>query len=803
MPHALRSLAKSPGFTLVIVFTLALGIGANTAIFSFFNGILLRPLPYDDAERVVMIKRGERSFADIMGEGVGLNAADFVDLHAQAKSLSGVTAYTSDVATLTGHGAPDLLFGAVVTADFFTVLGARAAHGRTFSAQDVTTGSGRLAVLQHTAWQNRFGGNPDILGQTVTLNGVSFTVVGIMPPAFEYPRWIQFWVMPAAIAPESTIGRPMFDQGGRGGPLRSIIGRLAPGVTLAQAENEIAALVARLPNPGNTDRRVHLMNLRDQSIGSVRSALTVLLACVGLVLLIACLNIANLMLSRATTRQREIAVRVALGANRWQIARHLLAESLVLALLGGAAGVVLSIWGVDLLVKLAPTDIPQLAAVHVDGRVLAFAFGVSLLTGLLSGLAPIIGAGRTDLAIAMKTGDRGGSAGSLPRRLRAVLVGGEVALSLILLVAAGLLLKSFWAMQAVSWGFEPNNVAVMRVAFAGPKYEDVNERRIVWRRLVHDLQAKPGFDAVATSFDKIGESWIHLPFTPDGFVPPSPQDTPQTSVHSVSPDYFRTLGITLLRGRTFTENDTDKTTPVVVIDAAIAERYFPNGDALGKRIRIPMGDRHAEIIGIVGRVKSDGPEATKLPDLYVPYLQTSTGYVYVFVRTSLDVATVGRTIQETVRAIDASLPTTELGTMAQVIERPAAARRFPMVLLAVFSALALLLATVGIYAVASYSVAQRTRELGVRLALGAQPRAVIALVLAQAFRPIAGGVVAGMVGGVSVAFAMRHLLFGIEPLHAPTFLLVPLLLGLVALIAVILPARRATRVDPLVALRAE
>ncbi|MEO5957759.1 MAG: ABC transporter permease [Opitutaceae bacterium] len=804
LKFALRSLAKSPGFAFVAVLTLALGIGANTAIFSFFNGILLRPLPYDDPERAVLIKRGERGFGEIMGEGVGLNAADFVDLQAHAKTLSAVTAFTSDVATLTGHGAPDLLFGAIVTSDFFTVLGAHAAHGRTFSSADAASGAGRLAVLRHTAWQNQFGGDPQIVGQPITLNGVTFTVTGIMPAEFEFPRWIQFWVTPAGVAPESSIGRPMADIGGRGGPLRTVIGRLAPGVTLAQAENEISALVARLPNPNQTDRKVHLLNLRDQSVGSVRSALNVLLGCVALVLLIACLNIANLMLSRATTRQREIAVRLALGAGRWRIARQLLAESLVLAFIGGAAGVGLSAWGVNLLVKIAPEDIPQLAAVRVDGGVLAFACGVALLTGIVTGLAPVLGAGATDLVTAIKTGDRGASGGALARRMRAILVGGEVALSLVLLVAAGLLLRSFREMQAVSWGFEPKQVALMRVAFAGAKYEDPTERRVLYRKLLADLEAKPGFDSVGMSFDKIGESWWHAPFTPDGFVPPTPQETPQSSFHTVSPGYFRTLGIPLVRGRAFAETDTDGSAPVAIVDAAIAERFFPGGDALGKRIHSStLRSGPVEIVGIAGRVKSDGPEATKLPDIYLPYLQRSSGYVYVFVRTSLDVATVGRTIKEVVRNIDAALPTTELGSMTQVIARPAAVRRFPLVLLAVFSALALVLAGVGIYAVTAFDVAQRTRELGVRMALGAPPRAVVMLVLSQSFRPIAVGMAVGLVGAVLTAFAMRKLLFGVAPIDAPTFVGIPLLLGAIALVACLIPARRATKVDPIVALRTE
>ena len=803
--HAFRSLAKSPGFTAVIVFTLALGIGANTAIFSFFHGILLRPLPYEDAENVVMVKRGARNFGDIMGEGTGLQSADYLDLQAQARSFASLTAYTSDVATLSGRGTPDLIYGAVVPANFFSVLGSQATVGQTFSATAAASSSNQLAVLNYTLWQNRFGGDPAIIGQSITLNGVAFTVTGVMSADFNMPRSVQFWVTSASAAPEGSIGQPVGNVGGRGNFLRTVIGRLAPGVTIAQAEKEIAALVLRLPNPANTDRIVHLANLRDQSVGNVRQALSVLLAGVVMVLLIACLNIGNLMLSRATTRQRELSIRLALGASRWQIARQLLAESLVLAILGGAAGMVLSWWGVEFLVKIAPEDIPRLAAVHVDAGVLAFAFGLSLFTGMVCGLAPIISTANSDLNSAMKAGgDRGGSGHALPRRLRAVLVGGEVALSLVLLIAAGLLLRSFREMVATSWGFEPRNVAVLRVAFTDKKYDDREARRLYVRRMLADLAAKPGFESVAVSFDKIGESWVHLPFTPEGHAFAKPEDTPVANHHFVSPDYFRTLGIAMRQGRTFTENDSGNSPPVAIIDATTARNYFPEGQAVGKRIQLQLrGGFMAEIVGVVGEVKADGPEAPTHPDIYVPYYQLTTNYVYVFVRTTIDVATVGSTIQQVVNNIDAGSPTTELSSMEQVIERPAANRRFPLVLIGVFSALALILAGVGIYAVTAYGVAQRTRELGVRLALGAQPRGLVALVLRQGFRPIAIGLLIGAAGSVVIAYFMRGLLFGVQPLDGPTFFAVTILLVVIALIACWIPAQRATRVNPLDALRTE
>ncbi|HEX2861777.1 MAG TPA: ABC transporter permease [Lacunisphaera sp.] len=803
---AFRSLSKSPGFATIVILTLALGIGANTAIFSFFNGILLRPLPYADAERLVMVKRGPRNFGDIMGAGVGLQSADYLDLKAQARSLSSLTTYTSDVATLSGRGAPDLIYGAIVPANFFTVVGSDAALGQVFRESPGGAPVGGLAVISHTFWQTKFAGDPAIVGQTITLNGSAFVVQGIMAPDFNLPRSVQFWVTADGPTPAGGIGAPVANVGGRGNFLRTVIGRLAPGVTQEQAEKEIAAQVLRLPNPTQADRVVHLVNLRDQSVGDVRRALAVLLAGVVLVLLIACLNIGNLMLSRATTRQRELSIRLALGASRWQIARQLLAESLLLSLIGGVGGCLLSWWTVEFLVKIAPEDIPRLAAVQVDGGVLAFACLISVFTGLVCGLAPIVSTASTDLNTAMKAGgDRGGSGHALPRRLRSILVGGEVAISLVLLISAGLLLRSFQEMIATSWGFEPRNVAVLRVAFTDQKYRAPGARLTYVRRLLDELSRKPSFESVAVSFDKIGESWLHLPFFPEGVVFAKPEDAPVANYHSISPDYFRTLGITVHQGRAFAETDSGDSPRVAIIDATTARHYFSDTTAVGKRMRLAIrGDHMAEIVGVVGDVKTDGPEAAPQPAIYVPYYQGPSGYVYVYVRTPLEASAAGKTIQQVVQGIDAGSATTEMGSMEQVIERPAANRRFPLVLIGVFSSLALVLAGVGIYGVTAYGVAQRTRELGVRLALGARPLGLVALVLRQGFLPIGIGLGVGIAGGLVVASALlRGMLYKIHPVDPLTFVAVSLLLATIALIACWLPARRATKVDPLIALRAD
>jgi predicted permease len=802
---AFRSLVRSPGYALVIVITLALGIGANTAIFSFFSGILMRPLPYADPERVVLFKKDARDFSEPMGVEIGMLAADFRDLRSEVRSLESIAAYTLDSATVTGRGTPDLSVGAVVTPNYFSMLGSRAALGRTFTDADVTEGSGRPAVLAHRYWQSRFGGDPAIIGQTVTLNRVPFVVVGVMSPEFEFPREAQFWVTPADDVPENTIGVPRTDFGGRGNHLRTILGRLRAGASREQAELELAALVERLPNPNQVKREVHLVTMSNQSVGNVRPALTVLLACAGLVLLIACLNVANLTLSRATHRQREIHIRLALGSGRWRVARQLLVEALVLAVLGGGAGVLLSVVALDALVRVAPDDIPRLATVAVDARVLGFALVLTVVTGVACGLGPVVGAARTDLSTAIKSGgERGGTAGS-GRRLRAGLVAGEVAISLVLLIGAGLLLRSLAKMQAVAWGFDPTHVVSARVAFMDERYATQDRQRQFYRALHDRLEEIVGVESVGSSLDRIGQTWVHLPFQPEGFTFATPSDLPQAAYHLISPDYFRTLGIALLHGRAFRVTDDENSPRVAIIDDTLARRFFPDRSAVGQRVGLPspQGTRWVEIVGVVSSVKSDGPTAEARPDVYIPLLQVPVNNFFVHLRTHLDVATAGAALQRAVQAVDASVPVTDLASMEQVIARPANARRFPLGLIAAFAGLALVLAGVGIYAVTAYGVAQRKREMGVRMALGASPEGVVGLVVKQGFRPIFIGLVGGMTAALLTARAMRGLLFGVEPIDAPTFFFVPLIIALLATVACWLPARTATKIDPIIALRAE
>ncbi len=805
--YAGRSLRRNPGFAATVVLTLALAIGASAAIFSFFRGILLRPLPYTEPERIVLLKKDARDFGDIVGVELGLFAADFADLRREVATVDHLATFVAEGVTLSGRGDPAFVFGATVSRDFFTALGSRAELGRVFTEADAAGAAGRPLVLGHAFWQNNLGADPAIIGKTLTLNGVAFVVTGVMPADFEFPRGVHFWASPAGpLVPENQIGGPPFDNAGRGHPIRTVIGRLRPGVTLEQAEQEMTGLIQRLPNPNGSGRALHLVNMRDQTVGNVRPALAVLLGCVGLVLLIACLNVANLLLSRATTRQREMGIRLALGSGRRRIIRQLLTESFLLAGTGGLLGVLLSHGVLGALVRLAPADIPRLSEVKIDLGVTGFTVAVSVLTGLACGLAPVLETTRADLASTMKIGERSGTAGGFSRRLRSLLVTGEVAVSLVLLVAAGLLLRSFWEMRASSWGFEPAQVASARVVFMDARYGSKAARLAVQRTLLGKLQALPGFGSAATSFDRIGESWVHLPFTAEGHSYARPDDAPQASYHLlISPGYFQTLRIPLLQGREFDATDTENSPPVVIVDAALARHYYPDGRAVGRRITLALLGQtvEAEIVGVVGEVKADGPAASRDPDVYIPYTQLPWNSFFIHVRTPVGLAAVGAAIKHAVAEIDPGVPLTELAHMDEVVARPAEARRFSLGLLGVFALVALVLAAIGIYGVTAYGVAQRTREIGVRMALGARPESVVGLVLGQSFRPVVLGLAAGLAGGIGVALAMRKMLFGIAPLDGPTFLAIPVLFSAIALVACILPARRAAKVDPIIALRAE
>mgnify|MGYP001252798976 CR=1 FL=1 len=804
-----RSLAKAPGFTLIVVLTLALGIGVNTAIFSFFNAILLRPLPFAEPERTVLVKDRARDFGQIVGTKVGLFSEDFREIERLARSFQGMATFTLDVATLKGRERPDLVFGSVVSHGFFSVLGSEAAVGRRFSEQDRRDGMGRLLVLSHKYWKSAFGGDPAVVGQGVTLNNVTFTVVGVMPPDFDFPRSVNFWATPAEAVPEAMIGsEPGMDRGnnnaGRGNALRSMVARLRPGVTLASAERELGSIAEGLPNPNQVKRSMFLVTVRDQTVGETRPALITLLGCVGIVLVIACANVANLILSRSATRQQEVKLRLALGSSLWLIARRQLVESLVLSLVGGGLGLLLSRGALNLFVQAAPDSIPRLSYVGIDGAVVAFALGVSVLTGVICGLVPMITLADRDALAAANSATRGLSSHPAARRLRTAFVVVEVAISVVLLVAAGLLLRSFWKTQSFAWGFDPSHVVTARVGFTSERYREPQAQLAFYRALLDKLAEQPGMEKAAASFDRNGFTWIHLRFTPEGHEYAKPQDDPEARYRIVSPGYFDLLKIRLVQGRSFAESDDERSRPVAIIDADLARRFFPEGQAVGKRVRLAMGAPvWAEIVGVAASVQSDGPGQTARPDLYLPFAQRPMDSLFVQARTTLSAASAGETIRKVVQSLDPQLPVVDGASMEQVVARASDLRRFPLKLIGAFAVLAVILASVGIYAVTAYGVVQRTREIGVRMALGAQPSETVGLIMRQSFRPILIGLLLGLAGSVVVAFAMRTLLFGVDALDGQTFALMPLPLVLAGVLACWLPARRAARIDPLLAMRAE
>ncbi|HZP59010.1 MAG TPA: ABC transporter permease [Opitutaceae bacterium] len=797
LKYAFRRLARSPGFTAVAVLTLALGIGPNTAIFSFFYGVLLRPLPFDDPDRLVIFQQAPAGSGSIRVNGVGLFAADYLDIRKHSQSLADAATYTAFGSAVTGVGSPDVVGCAVVSDNFFAVLGARAFVGRVFTPEDVRLGSGRLAVLSYDYWRSKFGGGNDAIGRHFAINGVDFVVMGVMPPDYRFPNEAGIYVSPAGQVPESYVGAAAFDANGRGNYLRTIVARLRPGVSVDRAQAELAALVRALPNPNQMNRPVYLVTMRHQTVGQIRPILGTLFGCVGLVLLIACLNIANLLLVRATAQQREMGIRMALGASRWAVACHALTESLLLALFGGVLGVLIGLGGTRLLLALAPTSIPRLAAVRVDGEVLAFALGLSLLTGIAFGLAPALEISSSDPNRALAGASRGGTTGVQRRRLRSTLVAIEVSVSLVLLVAAGLLLRSFHRLQAASWGFESARVISMRVGFYNPRFGEEESLRSVYTRLQAELGAEPGFESVGLSSDLIGNAYWSGPFVPEGHVFRSRAETPVANRHGVSPDYFRTVGIRLIQGRYFTAQDNEHGPPVVIVDSALARKFFSDGQAIGKHID------GAEIVGIVNDVKSNGPEAGPGMDLYFPLSQRLFASAFITIRTTLAPVACVAVAKHVLQQIDPSVPVSNVTTMDDVVAKPALGRRFPLILIGAFAGLALLLASIGIYAVVSYSVAQRTREIGVRMALGAQARGVTRLILRQGAIPIATGLAVGLGASVFTAFTIRKMLFEVPPYDAVTFAAVPALLAAIALFACWIPARRAARVNPIEALRAE
>ena len=798
--YATRTLLRSPGFALVVALTLALGIGANTAIFSVVNGILLRPLPYRDPERLVAVWLDHRALG--REEPEWFAPPDFFDWREQNRTFEGMAAMQGWGAALTGSGEPVRALGWAVSHDFFRVLGVPLARGRAFTAAEDVPDGERVVIISHGFWHRQFGGSADIVGRSIMLNDTPWTVIGVLPDGFRSP------LGDAAIYRALRLDRTT--PCGRGCWTLRVVGRLRPGVTLAQAHADVAGIAARAARdfPQTNDRvGAWLVPLREQLSGEVRPALVALLGAVVLVLLIACVNVANLLLARGASRAREVGIRTALGAARRRLVRQLLTESALLALAGGAAGLLVGLWGVDLLRPGIPEEIRDFYRIGVDARVVAFTVALTLLASLVFGLGPALAASRTDLASAFKEGGRGTSEGAAGRRVRSALVVAEVALALVLLAGAGLLMRSFVAMQRVDAGFDPENLLIAQFALPGSRYAPGSPARLqFYSDLLERVRRQPAVRSAAlgTVTPMIGGD-NDISFRVEGRPVPANQ-LPSAWMRLVSPDYVRTLGMRVVAGRGLTPDDRAGAPSVALVNETMARRHWPGESPLGKRVFTGIASDTAEaitVVGVVNDIHHDALDAPPKVEIYLPYLQWTPGSMTLLVKTTGDPLALAPAVRREVAQIDPRLPVGQIETQESIMRGTVALPQLYAMLFGVFAAAALALAAIGIYGVIAYSVEQRTREIGVRMALGARPADVLRLVVRQGMTPALVGVAVGLVGALGAARLMRSLLFGVSPTDPLTLAAVTLFLGAVALLASYLPARRATRVTPTEALRYE
>src|SRR5882724_957595 len=800
--YGLRMLAKNPGFTAVAVLTLALGIGANTAIFSVVNSVLLGPLPYKDADRLAIVWEARAK----ENQNVA-NPANFMDWKEQNTVFADMAAIVDFRAIVIGDGEPEEIPLQLATPNLFSVLGVEALRGRTLMVSDGQPNQPPVVVISYGLWQRRFGGDGNIIGRHLNINSRDVTVVGVMPPNFQWfikkgsltAKPAEIW-SPYVITSENRIRRGRF---------MTVVARLKPGVPLQQAQaemNTIGATLQQQYHDFNANWGVNVVPLRTQVTGEVRPALLVLLGAVGFVLLIACANVANLLLARAAARHREIAVRVALGARRSRVIKQLLIEGVPLAALGGTFGLLLAWWGTSLLVSLSPAELLDLSQVRINLTVLGFTFAVSLLTGMIFSLAPAFASARINLNESLKEGVKGSGAGSGSQRVRSLFVVAEVALALILLVGAGLLLRSFARLQSVDPGFNARNVLTMRVALPPGKYQEDQKVVGFFQQVIERLRALPGVEAAgAINFLPFAGPGAGTRFEIEGRPKPLPGEYPTTGVCVTDANFFQTLQIPLKRGRLFTAQETTEMRHVVVVNEALVRKYFPNEEAIGKRITIGMKDQDVptEIIGIVGDIRHMRLDEEVEPMSYWPQPELTYSFMTLVIRTRGDAANVAAGARGVIQSLDNEQPVADVRTMDSLLANSIARARFSALLLAVFASVALVLAAIGIYGVISYVVAQRGHEIGLRMALGAQARDVVRLILRNGMMLAGLGVAIGLAGAFALTRVMTTLLFGVTPTDAITFVTVSALLLIVAFLACYIPARRATKVDPLTALRYE
>ncbi len=808
---ALRSLLQTPAFAAVAVLTMALAIAANTAVFSLVNALLIRPLPFKAPHELVLLFE---KFSKMGLDQIPVSAPEYLDYEKETRSYERIAAFNFANFNLTGGEFPERVQGAVVTPSLFPVLGVQPIKGRVFDQSESAEGKDDIVIISERLWHRRFNSDPQIIGQAVSINGRNVTVVGIMPASFEFPLPL-FGVQGGTFAERADMWKPLVfgeqDLTARGSRSYGVVGRLKPGVSVAQAQAEIDTITAnwlsRFPDnyEPSTKFGATIYPVQDLVVGPMRTALWILLGAVAVLLLIACANLTTMLLARASAREREFAIRLALGAGRSQLVRQMLAESVLLSLVGGVAGVLLAIWGLGLLTSIGSQTVPRIAEANIDLRVLFTTLAVAVGTGVVFGLVPALATGKPELTDALKEGGRGSTSSGRSNRVRNGLVVAEVALALVLLVSASLLLKSFARLQNVDPGFNPKNVLTMEVALPLLKYPGGKPVGDFFAEATRRLKALPGVEAVAfTNILPLSGTNSDSSFNIEGRDHMAEKIFPDEEIREVTPEYFSALQVPLIRGRVFNESDTADAPPVVLINRALAKKWWPNGDPVGHRVG--FGDprkpdtKWATVVGIVGDMRHRGLDQDVKPEIYVAHSQLPSRSMILTVRSKQDPRSLTSAIRREISRLDPDLPAANVRTLEQVTADSIAPRRLSVALITVFAAVALVLAAVGLYGVMSFLVVQRTHEIGVRMALGAQRRDVLALVIGRAARLVAIGCAIGLVLAALASRALGAMLYQVAPLDLPTFAFVTLALALVALLASYIPALRATRADPMLAL---